>query len=199
MKISRVGFAQVEPNHLAGIVEGKILAQLPVDREKMGDIIENGRFAKYDYANISGSAFEGGCVTTNADAPGEWMLIYNEEKLYDERFQSHKDFAMIADNYTEKEIVPRLISTEIGDVMTTNAFGITEGKNSRLPGPVCSEEWMAENFDVEGIELEQGDFVCVGEDGYLVAGESDETPTWVVAKVYTMADGQPGVKLLRVK
>jgi len=181
--ISRTGFAQVEPNHLSGIVTGQILAQLPVDTDAMGTIIENGRFAKYDYAN--------GAV--NLSGAGEWMLIYNEEKLYDERKQHHKDFAMIASNYSDGEIVPRLISTVLGDVFTTNAFG------------GCAE---SDSATVDGIDLEVGDLVSVGEDGYLekIDAEADGTadaaadaPTFQVAKVYTMADSQPGVKLMRIK
>lgn len=207
MKMGRMGFAQVEPNHLSGIVEGKILAQLPVDKEKMGDIIENGRFAKYDYTNASKSEHKEGCVTTSADALGEWMLIYNEEKLYDERFQSHKDFAMIADNYTEREIVPRLISTEVGDIMTTNAFGMSEGKNSRLRGPFTDFENVEPDVD-GGFEFEpysedlDSMLFGVGEDGYLTQdGYDEEGPVWAVAKrqSYTMPDGQPGLKLIRVK
>jgi len=179
--ISRTGFAQVEPNHLSGIVTGQILAQLPVDTDEMGTIIENGRFAKYDYAK--------GAV--NLSGAGEWMLIYNEEKLYDERKQHHKDFAMIASNYSDGEIVPRLISTVLGDVFTTNAFG------------ECAK---SDSATVDGIDLEVGDLVSVGENGYLkkvdVAADdvaADDAPTFQVAKVYTMADSQPGVKLMRIK
>lgn len=186
--ISRRGFAQVEPNHLSGIVTGQILAQLPVDRETMGDIIENGRFAKYDYATGK----------VNLTGAGEWMLIYNEEKLYDERLQSHKDFAMIASNYTEGEIVPRLISTVIGDIFTTNAFGMSEGKNSPL---------SAKNPDVDGLDLEVADELVVDpKTGYLnkkasVVAEDNLSlgPVFQVVKVYTMADGQPGVKLMRIQ
>ena len=174
--ISRTGFAQVEPNHLSGIVTGQILAQLPVNTETMGTIIENGRFAKYDYANNE----------VNLTGSGEWMLIYNEEKLYDERKQSHKDFAMVAGNYAEGEIVPRLISTVIGDIFTTNAFG----------GCAASD-----TDEVDGIDLEVSDLVSVGEDGYLakVDAAADDAPTFQVVKVYTMADSQPGVKLMRIK
>lgn len=196
VQIGRRGFAQVEPNHLAGIVEGKILAQLPVNKETMGSIIENGRFAKYDYAKHE----------VNLTGSGEWMLIYNEEKLYDERYQSHKDFAMIAENYTDEEIVPRLISTEVGDIMTTNAFGMTEGKNSRLTGPYTTDK-----FDVEGVEVDETgldgedpiQFAVSKKDGYLVLADDENAdadgPIWEIAKVYTMADGQPGLKLFRVK
>ena len=34
--------------------------------------------------------------------------------------------------------------------------------------------------------------------GFLVLGE-DEKMQWQVVKVYTMPDGQPGVKIMRVK
>ena len=172
--ISRKGFAQVEPNHLSGIVTGQILAQLPVDTTAMGTIIENGRFAKYDY----------GTGKVNLTGPGEWMLIYNEQKFYDERKQSLKDFAMKAEDYTDKEIVPRMISTVLGDVYTTNAFG----------GAAASD--VAE---VTGPVLAEGDIVSVGTNGWLEKAENEGVPTFQVAKVYTMPDGQPGVKLIRIK
>ena len=174
--ISRTGFAQVEPNHLSGIVTGQILAQLPVNTETMGTIIENGRFAKYDYANNE----------VNLTGSGEWMLIYNEIKLYDERKQSLKDFAMISDNYTDGEIVPRLVSVLIGDIYTTNAFG------------ECA---TSDTASVDGIDLEVGDLVSPDEDGYLAKVDAavDGAPTLQVVKVYTMPDGQPGVKLMRIQ
>lgn len=175
--IKRTGYGQVEPNHLSGIVTGQILAQLPVDTS-MGNVIENGRFAKYDYATGK----------VNLTGEGEWMLIYNEEKLYDERKQSHKDFAMVAGNYTDKEIVPRLISTVLGDIMTTNCFGAYD----------------ATKDGADGIELNEKDKVYVDtKTGYLTneASESKDAngPVFQVVKVYTMADGQPGVKLMRIK
>jgi hypothetical protein len=172
--ISRKGFAQVEPNHLSGIVTGQILAQLPVDTTTMGTIIENGRFAKYDY--VTGKV--------NLTGDGEWMLIYNEEKLYDERKQSHKDFAMIATDYTDGEIVPRLISTVLGDIYTTNAFG------------GAAKHDMDE---VEGIEASEGTKLYVDPaTGYLALSGDEKGPVFQVVKVYTMADGQPGVKLMRI-
>ena len=172
--ISRKGFAQVEPNHLSGIVTGQILAQLPAAAE-MGDVIENGRFAKYDYANNE----------VNLTGAGEWMLIYNEEKLYDERKQSHKDFAMVKSNYTDGEMVPRLISTVLGDIFTTNAFGAYD---AAIDGNA-------------GIALVETDFVEVDSaTGYLKKGSAEgAAPLFQVVKVYTMPDGQDGVKLMRVK
>lgn len=161
--ITKKGYGQVEPNHLSGIVTGQILAQLPAGAD-LGDVIENGRFAKYDYANGE----------VNLTGAGEWMLIYNEVKLYDERKQGLKDFAMVKGDYTEGVMVPRLISTVLGDIYTTNAFKAD-------------------------IELVEGDKLYVGEEGWLVKEEVTDVPTFEVAKVYTMPDGQPGVKLMRIK
>ena len=65
--IKRKGYGQVEPNHLSGIVEGRIYAQLPaatVTTTTTGEgasavttttvtpiaQLEQGQFAKYDYA-----------------------------------------------------------------------------------------------------------------------------------------------------
>lgn len=182
VKISRKGFGQVEPNHLSGIVTGQILAQLPVDTKTMGKVIENGRFAKYDYATGK----------VNLTGAGEWMLIYNEEKLYDERKQSHKDFAMVAENYTDGEIVPRLISTVLGDIFTTNTFGAND----------------SDNKEVEGVSFNDADLTAVTfavnkTTGYLTLASDNNAdangPIFGIAKVYTMADGQPGVKLMRIK
>lgn len=176
LQVDRKGYSQVEPNHLSGIVTGQILAQLPVDTTTMGKVIENGRFAKYDYAKGK----------VNLTGAGEWMLIYNEEKLYDERKQSHKDFAMIADNYTDGVIVPRLISTVIGDVYTTNAFGSAAASDTAT---------------VVGLLLDVEEKLYVGATGYLVKEKPENYvgPVFQVVKTYTMADGQPGVKLMRIE
>lgn len=192
-QINRIGYGQVEPNHLSGIVTGQILAQLPTD-SAMGDIIENGRFAKYDYAS--------GTIKADAETKGEWMLIYNEQKYYDEREQSLKDFAMIRKDFTpgrydmkdnsldskgKGEIYPRLVSVLMGDIFTTNCFGKNEG-GSRTA--------------VTGETVTEGEYVKVGDDGYLKAESSfdgTDVPLFQVVKIYTMPDGQDGVKLMRVK
>lgn len=172
LQVKRTGFGQVEPNHLTGIVDGSIYAQLPVDTDAMGKIIEQGRFAKYDYANDK----------VDLTGEGQWLMIYNEEKLYDERYQSHKDFAMIAKNYTDGKIVPRLIEIPVGDIFTTNTFGANTDRET----------------EVEGIELSKGDKLYVGEDGYLAKSGDENGPVFQVVKEYTMPDGQPGVKLQRI-
>ena len=88
MAMNRIGFGQVEPNHLSALRTGQIYAQLPAADSI--NILENGQFAKYNYAD--------GVVDFAGE--GEWMLVYNEVKLYDDRWrESYKDFAMIKDNY----------------------------------------------------------------------------------------------------
>ena len=64
------GYGQVEPNHLSARKTGQIYAQLPA--AKAINVLEQGQFVKYDYA-------KGVC---DFDGPGEWMLVFNEIKLY---------------------------------------------------------------------------------------------------------------------
>ena len=47
--IKRVGFGQVEPNHLSAQRTSQIYAQLPAKSNI--SILENGQYVKYDYAN----------------------------------------------------------------------------------------------------------------------------------------------------
>ena len=92
------GYGQVEPNHLSARRTGQIYAQLPA----ASDIakLENGQFVKYDYMNEE----------VNFSGAGEWMLVFNEVKLYRDE-QVECEFAMLADNY-----VARIYSPVDGDV-----------------------------------------------------------------------------------
>ena len=161
-KITRIGYGQVEPNHLSAQRTGQIYAQLPAVESI--EVLENGQFVKYDYA--SGKV--------NFDGEGEFMLVLNEVKLYDER-ETYKDFAMKKANYVGGVIVPRVFKTNVGDIYTTNM--------------VDSEIDM-----VAGTTK-----LAPGTDGVLTtAGDSAEM-IWKVVKVYTMPDGQPAVKVQRIK
>lgn len=80
------GFGQVEPNHLSARFTGEIYAQLPCDAAIT--LLENGQFMKYNYA-------EGKVDTKGA---GEWMLVYNEIKLYRD-WETDEDFAMMVRDY----------------------------------------------------------------------------------------------------
>ena len=110
-----VGFGQVEPNHLSAQYTGQIYAQLPADPSI--EILEQGQFVKYDYAK--------GLV--NFEGAGEWMLVYNEIKLYRD-FQRDCEFAMLKGNYQA-----RVYSPLDGEVMQ-KIYGPTrflQGKRER--------------------------------------------------------------------
>lgn len=87
------GYGQVEPNHLSAQRTAQVYAQLPADPAI--NVLEQGQFVKYDYAN--------GLV--NFTGAGEWMLVYNEIKLYRDH-QHDCEFAMVKDNYQARIYSP---------------------------------------------------------------------------------------------
>lgn len=190
--MKRVGFGQVEANHLSAQRTGQIYAQLPAKNDI--NLLENGQFVKYNYAD--------GVV--DFEGEGEWMLVYNEVKLYDAPWrESYKDFAMIKDNYTpgsdsithdglgpfKGQMVPRLFKTNIGDIFTTNCLekANTSGK-----------------AEIDLTDLAVGDVVAPTKtNGYLKKNDSgvttdDTVMKWQVVKLTTMPDGQAAVKLMRI-
>lgn len=88
-----VGYGQVEPNHLSAQHNGEIYAQLPANAKI--EMLEQGQFVKYDYANGE----------VNFTGEGDWMLVFNEIKLYRE-FQRDCEFAMIKGNYSARVYSP---------------------------------------------------------------------------------------------
>lgn len=174
-QISRKGFGQVEPNHLSAQTNGQIYAQLPASTAL--NILENGMFLKYDYA-------AGEC---NLTGKGEWMLVMNEIKLYDERKQGLKDYAMKKTDFMGGELVPRLLRTEIGDIYTTNTFGANTDSASTVVGLSEANAAVGKLLKVDAST------------GYLTpATTADTGMIWQIAKNYTMPDGQPGVKIQRI-
>ena len=87
------GYGQVEPNHLSARRTGQIYAQLPAKADIQ--LLENGQFVKYDYA-------EGEVNFTGA---GEWMMVFNEIKLYRDD-QLDCEFAMKKDDYVARVYSP---------------------------------------------------------------------------------------------
>ena len=224
IKAKGYGYGQVEPNHLSAQATKEVYAQLPAKKEIQ--ILENGQFAKYDYAK----------EVVDFDGPGEWLLVWNEIKLYRDN-QKDCEFAMIRDDYQARvyspadsenakqpyqaryyngidaeknpiddvtaapdmyelhynenpfvnlgkyhekmmpeagsSMVPRLMKTHIGDIFTTNMIADED---------VAVEDRLSPRA-ADGILSKSGD-------GSIV---------WQVVKVYTMPDGQPGVKLMRIK
>ena len=206
---TRNGYGQVEPNQLSAQKTGQIFASLPLDADV--EVLQNGEFMFYDYAAGEVSA-------DDSTGVAEPMLVFNEIKLYEPFWRtSYKDFAMIrvGDNYVtsalatagygdgaETEgvaanpahtelpyrmdgIAPRLFKTNVGDIYTTNMVktGVEYAVGNKLV-PV-------KNASTNTLVLEK-----------FTPAQTGDKPTgmtWVVVKVYTMPDGQPGLKLQRVQ
>ena len=206
---TRVGYGQVEPNQLSAQKTGQIYASLPLDPKV--EVLQNGEFMFYDYAT--------GRVT--AEGKGEPMLVFNEIKLYEDFWRtSYKDFAMIrvGDNYVTSKpatagygdgaltkgasinpghteypyrmdgIAPRLFKTNIGDVYTTNMV------------ETGVEYSVGDELQLKKVEHTGSDNVSTYNTLVLAkdAGDTVSTIKFVVGKVYTMPDGQPGLKLQRI-
>ena len=93
------GYGQVEPNHLSAQRTAQIYAQLPAAADI--DVLEQGQFVKYDYA----AAKDNGVGEVNFTGIGEWMLVYNEIKLYRDH-QVDAEFAMKKGDYTARVYSP---------------------------------------------------------------------------------------------
>lgn len=189
------GYGQVEPNHLSAQRTGQIYAQLPAKNDI--DMLENGQFVKYDYA-------EGVCNYTGS---GEWMLVYNEVKVYHDR-DTDADFALKKDNYvariynalnadmpTGSTMVPRVFKTNVGDIMTTNTVDATTLKAKDIltvdprSGLLVLTDKVNEHSATAGT-VGSGDTVLTPADGDML---------WQVAKVYTLGDRQQAVKIMRIQ
>lgn len=118
-----LGYGQVEPNHLSAQRTAQIYAQLPADPSI--EVLEQGQFVKYDYA--------AGLV--NFTGKGEWMLVYNETKLYREH-QLDCEFAMIKGNYQA-----RVYSPLDGDKAAEEMYGPTRFLQGRR------EKWNGTSFE----------------------------------------------------
>lgn len=93
IKTNGYGYGQVEPNHLSAQGSKEVYAQLPAHKDI--EILEQGQFVKYDYA----------AGVVDFTGAGEWMLVFNEIKLYREE-QNDCEFAMIKDNYQARVYSP---------------------------------------------------------------------------------------------
>lgn len=212
---TRIGYGQVEPNQLSGIKTGQIFASLPLDKNVA--VLQNGEFMFYDYAS--------GKVTAEDATITEPYLVFQEIKIYED-WLSYKDFAMIrvGDNYVTNQpavgrltsvnadgkiygdgaetigvdanpahsdyqagyrmdgIAPRLVKTNIGDIYTTNMVevGTEESPIEYKVGNILKPKLT----DRKTLELSKNGTI--------------DTVQFAVVKVYTMPDGQPGLKLQRI-
>lgn len=209
VKLQRIGYGQVERQHMAAPHNGQIYAQLPALNADGTAItqLENGQFLKYDYANGKAG------IGTPGDGK-EWFLVYNEEKLYDERRQNHKDFAMKASDMSDGKIYPRLLRTFVGDIFTTNTFrtaSTTSGNTTTYGNTVTGSD---DTITIPNIAI--GDYVVINDEGWLEGvGSTLPKTTGIIFQAvphftqmgmeankrpdYTLPDGQWAVKLQRIQ
>ena len=217
MAFTRVGYGQVEPNQLSAQKTGQIYASLPLDTDV--NVLQNGEFMFYDYVTNKVTA-------TDSTGVAEPMLVFNEIKLYEPFWRrSYKDFAMIrvGDNYVTSDlavngpvegrygdgaettgatispahteypyrmdgIAPRLFKTNVGDIYTTNMVKELADPAVYAPGDLLVP---VKNNTTKTLQLEK-----------FTPAQAGDKPTgmaWAVVKVYTMPDGQDGLKLQRVQ
>ena len=165
--LPKIGYGQLEPNHLSAQRNGQIYAQLPCADEMQ--TLENASFIKYDYANNE----------CNLTGDGEWMLVYNEVKLYDPK-HSYKDFVYRKTDFTDKKMYPRVMKTMPGDIFTTN---------------------LVDNGSKDAELAVKDKLTVAASTGVLTynAAPGAADMVWQVVKVYTLADGQKAVKVQRIK
>jgi hypothetical protein len=165
--LEKKGYGQVEPNHLSAQRTGQIYAQTPVN-EAITEL-ENGVFLKLNTSNN----------TLGVDGSGEWMLVYNEVKLYDNQRQGYKDFVVKADETVGGKIYPRMFKINVGDIFTTNLIeaGLKAGDQVTPTVDTDSKVGILKPF-------------ATGTDPEII---------FEVLKLTTMPDGQAGVKVVRTK
>ena len=213
---TRIGFGQVEPNQLSAQKTGQIYASLPLDESVK--VLQNGEFMYYSYADNK--------VTAEPTVEGqEPMLVFNEIKIYEDYLRL-KDFAMIrvGDNYvTNPAAVGRVTQANSGWADGVGTYGDGSLNKAATISPEHSERQAAkyrmDGFAPRMFKTNVGDvfttnMVKTGVDyavgNILTPKKNEETKTlqleigngdieFVIAKVYTMPDGQPGLKLQRIK
>lgn len=93
--------------------------------------------------------------------------------------------------YRMDGIAPRLFKTNIGDIMTTNMVETDEDAGSTVTYAVGNFLQPVKNTSTKTLQLKK-----------FTPAQTGDKPTgmaWVVVKVYTMPDGQQGLKLQRVQ
>ena len=205
MAFLREGYGQVEPNQLSAQKTGQIYASLPLDKEVK--ILQNGEFMFYDYKTSTVTAGDENTL-------GEPMLVFNEIKLYEPFWQtSYKDFAMIrvGDNY----VTSRLATAEYGGGSETDGAVIDPGHTEygyRMDGiaPRLFKTNIGDIYTTNMVKAGADITYAVGDTLTPVKNDTSKTLVlekttektgmlWQVAKVYTMPDGQPGLKIQRVQ
>ena len=213
------GYGQVEPNHLSAQRTGQIFAQLPTAADI--DVLENGQFVKYDYA--ARDAEGKGVGEVNFTGAGEWMLVFNEIKLYRDE-QDDCEFAMVKGNYSAHVYSPSdgVVTEEARardyrsivapadpyvldytndpyHIYNQNTVVMMPEKDRMVPRVMKTNvgDIFTTNM-VMATSVNVGDVLAPNAKGILAAAGDDAEMKWQVVKVYTMPDYQKGVKVMRI-
>ena len=220
--LAKNGYGQVEPNQLSAQKTGQIYASLPLDAKVK--VLQNGQFMFYDYQSGKVSATDSTGVSEPMLVFNEIKLYEDQYRTSYKDFAMIR----VGDNYVTSKlatdgygdgatttgvtpsttnppsaaattghteypyrmdgIAPRLFKTNIGDIYTTNM--VVDTATDYAVGQL--------------LQLEKVTY-GTGADAYDVLELTNDTTAtaagdikFVVVKVYTMPDGQPGVKLQRV-
>ena len=217
---TRIGFGQVEPNQLSAQKTGQIYASLPLDESVK--VLQNGEFMYYSYADNKVTAEP----TVPGQEP---MLVFNEVKIYEDYLRLKDfAMIRVGDNYvTNPAAVGRVTQANYGWADGVSTYGDGSLNTPGTINPAHSDYQAAKyrmdgfaprmfktnvgdifttNMVETGVEYAVKDILKlkkVTDNGSstLVLSKTGDIPEleFVVAKVYTMPDGQPGLKLQRIK
>lgn len=227
MAFTRNGYGQVEPNQLSAQKTGQIYASLPLDTNV--DVLQNGEFMYYDYqsgkvsatdstgyaepmlvfneiklyepfwrtsykdfamirvgdnyvtSKLATAGYGDGSLTAGSVPSATWTTTEGGTTT------SHTQTGHTEDPYRMNGIAPRLFKTNVGDIYTTNMVKPLTGDDVYAVGDTLQPKL---NSTTNTLQLEQAT---------AASGTKLEGMVWVVVKVYTMPDGQPGLKIQRVQ
>ena len=223
----RVGYGQVEPNQLSAQKTGQIYASLPLDTDVK--VLQNGEFMFYDYQSGTVSADDSTGVAEPMLVFNEiklyepfWRRSYKDFAMIRVDAKKADGTVVPGENYVTSDLAvngpvegrygdgattpsvpanpghteypyrmdgfaPRLFKTNVGDIYTTNMVKVGTGIEYAVGNLLVP----VKNTTSNTLVLEK-----------FSGAQPTDKPTgmaWVVVKVYTMPDGQDGLKLQRVQ
>lgn len=220
-QIKRMGYGQVELNFVSAGRIGGVYASRPYKGDLA--ILEQGMFLKYDpVANKCNTTGKGEwyMVYNEEEHYDEREMNHKDYAMKKSDFIDDKMYPRLLKISTGDIFTTNTFGKydagykdatypgKYDGVKNYNSDGVANA-NTTLRAKVTTVTGVKGGS--EGIALEQGDEVKVGKDGYLVKAvkadgtkvdddkAAQDSPVFIVSKVYCMADGQPAVKLQRIE